>query len=949
MSKTSWRLLVLALAGLAFLACGGSETPRFVFNSPEQRGVLEANGIRFVIMPDPTTQLAQLDIRYDVGSREDPNGKAGLAHLVEHLMFQVRPDGPETAPIFQTIIQLSTNFNAYTEWDRTHYWMTSRAENLDSMLKVEAMRMFYAADLPPFGCSTLDEREFEREREVVRNEIRAQSSADNYVLQLVEAAMYPPGHAYQRLVGGNDEQIASASLKDACEFMKKYYAPQRALIVIAGNVDVNQTVEMIKHWFGKIPPRTPAPRVAVAPFQTHHTTTTIEADVDRPAVWIGWALPARNTPEGEAASFGIGAAWARIAQKGQDYDFAYSVEPAVLGGQLAPLFLLRIELKGMDKLDEALDFAEKGARQAYRSYESTIVDASQQLQESEYLQEDKNKAKAAFIEELQRLPARTEAVADLVQFSRDFDFNSSDRYLYHQLDKIDKYDSGMVATQVKAALDWDKAAIVIVKPNKEGIQGDTRSRVKYDGKSDPGMTDPQVDPREAVHPVKVSTELKVLESAQRFTLPNGMEVVLMPVETPIPAMSASIMFKNAGDASTPNDPALAAMAAQFLQRVPDIDPQLTRQTDVFSRTGIEVECGSTEDAAFCSTHGMNMYLEVMVRGLERMISAGVYSQDHVEHWQKEVKEDWKLPTYQAQAEYVRQVYTALYGPDHPYTRTVLITPDAAGKLHSDALDHFRREHYTAGNATLVLAGNFDAKRAESLIRSTFGSWGKGRVDPPVPSTLYRRTGPEFVGVTRPKVDQQVTVTIAYPSPAGIDGQEAAREVLAEMLNIRSQDVRFKLGSTYGLYMMRQAHKGPSAYIMRGGAVIGGTIDAERAGESIKALRDSFDALRKGDQFDEHFVRARRKILSQLLVESTVSDELAQRLDRISLYALKPSYYNTLLQQVAAVSPAQVRALIQTELDPNNEVVVVLADKAHLDKTFADAGIKDVKIVEPEYK
>ena len=104
-----------------------------------------------------------------------------------------------------------------------------RVDTLDAMLKIEAMRIHY-------GCQTIAHDEFLREREVVRNEIRGGSSADDYVLQLVEAALYPQGHAYQRLVGGNDQQIASASLADACDFMKKYYAPERATIVI-WNVD----------------------------------------------------------------------------------------------------------------------------------------------------------------------------------------------------------------------------------------------------------------------------------------------------------------------------------------------------------------------------------------------------------------------------------------------------------------------------------------------------------------------------------------------------------------------------------------------------------------------------------------------------------------------------------------------------------------------------------------
>src|SRR5687768_5526038 len=185
-----------AVAAVLLLSCGASN-PKFAFKSAERRGVLEVNGLRFVIMPDPTTELVQVDVHYEVGAAEDPQGKAGLAHFAEHLMFQMRPDGPTTAPIFQTLLELATFVNAFTDWDMTHYWTTVRKENFDSMLKIEAMRMYFAADIPGtaeapgFGCSTIPIKEFERERDVVRNEIRAQSSADDYIPQLVGEAMFP--------------------------------------------------------------------------------------------------------------------------------------------------------------------------------------------------------------------------------------------------------------------------------------------------------------------------------------------------------------------------------------------------------------------------------------------------------------------------------------------------------------------------------------------------------------------------------------------------------------------------------------------------------------------------------------------------------------------------------------------------------------------------------------
>ena len=944
MSKIS--LCVGAAAVLMLLGACNPETPKFAFKSSERRGVLKSNGMRFVIMPDTTTELVEVDVHYDVGAREDPQGKAGLAHLVEHLMFQTRPDGPTTAPIFQTLLDISTFVNAFTSWDVTHYWTTVRSENFDSMLKIEAMRMFYAADLPgaadapAFGCSTVPMSEFEREREVVRNEIRAGSSADDYIVQLVEANFYPKGHAYERMVGGNDVQIASAQLTDACKFMKDYYAPERATVIIAGNVDVDKAVEGIQKWFGNIPKRTGVPRTEVAIFQPEHATREIQADVERPSVWIGWPLPPGNTPEGEAAQFGVGGAFFRIAQAAEDYGFAYKVEPAILGGELAPLALIRIELKSMSKLDEALEFAQKAAKQAYRGY-----DGGTWVQ----LEEEKNREKARFIAGLEALPSRSLAIGMMVQFERDMDFNSDKMYMFHALDKIDKFDNDRIGAAVKKALAWEKAGILVIKPNKEGLKGDTRAKLKFEAKPDAALAAAPVDPAEAKRPLKVAAELKSLAKAQRFTMGNGMQVVLLPIDA-MPLVTAQLMFKNVGDASTPDSPALGATAAGFLQRVADMDPQMAQNTDVFSRTGISIRCGSGDDTMTCGTHGVNIYLDVMVKGLERMIVAGEYSQEGIERWQKNTKEDWKLHSTQEENEYFRQVANAIYGPEHAYTKTAILTPDAASKIHKDALDKYRRNHYTAGNATLILVGSFDPKKAESLVRSTFGDWSKGTVDKPVDSQANKRTGPVFVGVKKSKDDQQVTATIAYPAPSGVDGQEGARRVLSEMLNIRAENVRFKRGSTYGLYFGRRSKIGPSAYMMGGGAAVGGTMDAERAGESIKAIRDSFDGLRAGDdEFNVDFVRARRKLIGSMLGESTVTGELAQRLAFIAQFNLDFGYYNTLLQQIAAVSPAQIRALLKTELDPSKEVIILLGDKAHLEKAFADAGIKDVKIVEPEYK
>lgn len=915
MSKIFWAVAAM----LAVSACN-PETPKVAFKHAEKRGRLESNGLRFVLMPDSTTQLVEVDIRYEVGSKEDPPGKAGLAHLVEHMMFQLKPDGPETPPLMQAIGDISTFFNAYTNWDTTHYMTTARAEHLDALLKIEAMRLYY-------GCQTISNEEFLREREVVRNEIRQRGgTAEGQIPQLVMSSVYPKGHAYERMIGGDDQQLTTITLQDACKFIKDYYTPERATLIVAGGFDVDQTVAAIQKWFGKLEKRSSAAPRPVEPFVATRGRVQFDLDVERPSVHIAWALPPQNTPEGEAASFGIGNAWSRIARKGAEYDFAYSVDGGILGGKLAPVFVISIELKGMDKLEEAIEFANKAARQAYRGFDEGTA-----LQIEEVL----NQQKARFIESIEALQARTNVIGDLVQFSRDFDFDSSELYMFHELDKISKFDGARVAAAVKKWIDPEKARIVVIKPNKEGIKGDRRNTaVKFETKSHDKIVQPEVDPNEAKRPIKIAAELNSISGAQRFQLGNGMNVVLLPINS-MPLAAARLIFNNVGESIAPDNPYLASAAADFLSMPLD--------AEAFARTGVGVGCSAGLDNTTCRTSGLNIYLDVMLKGLERLIKAGTYNQEQIERWQKTERASMQTQAAQQRMEFQRQLLTALFGPDHPYTKTGVATPDAVGKISRDRLDDFRRNHYTAGNATLVIVGNFDPKQAESLVREVFGDWDKGTIDKPVSAAPFQRTGPAFIGVVG-KEAPQLTVAIAYPAPAGVDGQQAAREVLAEMLNTRMGDVRFKLGSTYGVYAYRQARKGPTAYQM------GGTVDALRAGESIRAMRDGVQMLRTGgDQFNIDFVRARRKTISELLGMSTVTGELAANLSYISIFNLPATYYNTYLQQVAAVSPAQVRALIAKELDPNNEVIVVQGSRAQLDAAFRDAGITDVKIIEPDYK
>ncbi|MEJ7604334.1 MAG: pitrilysin family protein, partial [Kofleriaceae bacterium] len=566
--------LITAL-GTATLGSCHPATPKFAFTHAERRGRLDANGLRFVLMPDASTQLVEVDVRYEVGSREDPAGKAGLAHLVEHLMFNLRPDGAQAPPLMQSINDLTTAFNAFTNWDTTQYMNTARVEHLDAVLKIEAMRLFY-------GCQTLSPAEFLREREVVRNEIRERSgTAEGQIPQLVMSSVYPEGHAYARMIGGDDAQLTTITLDDACKFIKDFYVPERATVIIAGGIEVDPTVALIKKWFGKLENRTGAPRVEVKPLAVGLSHARFELDVERPSVHIAWPLPPGNTLEGEAARFGIASAWSRIARKGDEYNFAYSVDGNLLGGKLAPIFLLSIELTGMDKLDEAIAFASSAARQAYRGFDEGTY---------EQIEEIKNQHKAAFIQDMEPLDARTQVVGELVQFSPDFKFDGDGLYLFHELEKIGRFDGARIAAVVKKYFDPDRSRVVVITPSKQGMKGDTRAKVAFQTQSHDQIAVPDVDPREAHQPIKLSGELKGLVGARRITLGNGMTIVMLPVKS-MPLISTRLVFKHAGDARLPDNPLVPGLAASYLRLPP--------AAVAFAKPGGGVGCESSPDATIC--------------------------------------------------------------------------------------------------------------------------------------------------------------------------------------------------------------------------------------------------------------------------------------------------------------------------------------------------------------
>src|ERR1700754_3575105 len=215
-----------------------------------------ANGMQVVVIPDHRTPVVTQMIWYKVGPADETPGKSGLAHFLEHLMFKGTAAHP-AGEFSQTVLRIGGNENAFTSTDYTGYFQRVPREQLPRMMEFEADRMT--------GLVLKDENVLP-ERDVVLEEynMRLANNPDARLSEQIMAALYL-NHPYGRPVIGWRQEIEKLSREDALAFYKRFYAPNNATLVIAGDVDVNEIRPLVERTFGPIAPQPAIPPQRMRP------------------------------------------------------------------------------------------------------------------------------------------------------------------------------------------------------------------------------------------------------------------------------------------------------------------------------------------------------------------------------------------------------------------------------------------------------------------------------------------------------------------------------------------------------------------------------------------------------------------------------------------------------------------------------------------------------------
>ena len=844
-----------------------------------------ANGLRVVVVTDPHATDVQVTAQYQVGAIDDLR-RYGLAHLVEHLMYQQVLDGE---PVFTRLEDRATFFNAMTSLDTTTYVARAPAHELDLLLSIEIVRLEQR-------CTTITAQAFEREREVVINELRQRDQATT-VFRALYAAIYPAGHPYLREIGGTLDSVGTMTLEDACAFMDTHYSPDRVVLVVTGNFTAPAVDAALAKLAAGIARRPVAAPTVIAPFPPVPHYSEVPVAIDDDVFVLAWQLPL--DPELQAKVRAIAAALPRMV----DTEIEGNVVSVELGDRGAPFFALAVIPGEGETYRQAAD----GTRRAVESLPGIFQSSSPTAFDAVIFDRIKQGAIYNLYSSLDGGLDRDARLASHVAAGRD--------------------PAAALATELRAlrALTREEgawiAATFLTSNSATGLTLKATAAVKSGEPlalrapiHDMGPRRKPPDPVLARTPAAADPAPAPAAPRTRV-LPNGLRVVLLPATTTAPVFDARLIFRT-GTASEPADRrGVALLAANTLTW----DLRYLDDLVAFVRAGGMRDADVSTDRTTFSVQGLDTSLDVVLAGLRRWVREGTYDDStatYVTAMRRAAKRvDDAGPLTDAWR-------AALFGPAHPYVRAGIVRHADAALTLADVA-RFRAASYTPDNATLVVTGQFDPALADRWIDFLFADW-RGRAAP----SAAVAGAPQPASIARAEDVGMIQLRVAIPAGATARPREL---VAAAMLDEITDDVRHRLGASYTLDAeLVETHQASFFAIV-------GWVDATRAAEAVTLIRDRLRELATdGDAAARAFVIARGHVAARLRARAASAAGLAGRVEQDIELAREPLSGPATARAVEALTIAEMTETI-AGLDLARATVMMSGPAPEVDRAFAVLG------------
>jgi predicted Zn-dependent peptidase len=889
------------------------------------------NGLRVVVHEDHKAPVVAISVWYHVGSKDEPAGRTGFAHLFEHLMFggSEHSDTSWFGPM-QAIG--ATDMNGTTNYDRTNYFETVPKAALDRALFLESDRMGHL--LPAVTQAKLD-----IQRGVVQNEKRGDDNEPGGLLQYsVQQTLFPAGNPYHHTVIGSMSDLDQASLEVVKDWFRSHYGPNNAVLVLAGDISEAEARPLVEKYFGDIPagPKS-IPASATVPTLKAPVTKTFHDEVANTTIYRMWAVPGVTGKDSAAldmaASILGGLASSRLDNAlVRDKKTAVGVSADVDPYERVGEFTVEATVKpGVDP------------KLVGQQLDAIIADFIRHGPTAEELKRAKTADVASTIKGLESVGGFG---GKAVTLARGAVFANDPGFYKKELAE----EAALTPAQVQAAArKWLSRPVFAftLEPGKRSayeeskLGGDTAGKgggaqVTAAPKSAAASTTQGVD-RSQLPPVGQIADLD-FPTVEHATLSNGIPV-LFAQRTGVPVVRVAIDF----DAGNASDPKTALGTQSFMLGM------LDEGTDKYSSVEI-AEAKENLGAGISASPSMDrsaIYLSALKANLPQSLDLMSDIVRHPAFAPAEVNrvrgqqlasiaEETKQPVGLA----LRTLPPILYGKEHPYgvPFTGSGDPAAVARLTPADLTAFHDSWLRPDNATIFVVGDTSLAQIMPLLERSFGNW---QATGPKPVKNFTVATPPQVAkillLDRPNTPQSLIFGGELLPLKGTDDLVAlneANEVLGtSFLSRLNSDLRETKHWSYGVsgFISRVQQQVPY--------LIYSPVQTDKTGPSIAALRgDIAEFLGGKGVTPEELARTISGSVRELPGQFETTSAVMGGMEANALYHRPDNYYETLATRYRSLTAAQLDAAAKAAIDPNKLTWVVIGDASKVKPQLDALGI-----------
>jgi zinc protease len=891
------------------------------------------NGLRVYAMPDQSTANVSVQVWYDVGSKDDPPGRSGFAHLFEHIMFKSTTNMPPE--FMDRLTEDAGGFNNASTWnDFTNYYETVPANHLERVLWGEAERM---------GSLVVDEANFLSERDVVKEEFRqgilAQPYGKLFGLYLNQAAYSV--HPYGRPGIGSIEQLDAATIEDVRAFHATYYRPDNAVLVVAGRFEPAEFDAMVDKYFGPI--ATPArsiPRVtAVEPERSGPKDLTVyEPNVPLPAIAINW--PGLDTAHPDLAAWMVADA---ILSRGQSSRLYQSL---VYTQQLAAQAGSQIEINKDPGLASAYVILSEGksVEDGLASLNAEIARMRDEPVTAAELDEAKNELVTETLGNRETADGRAFELAQaVIMFG---DPNASDDLLA-RLQAVTAEDVQRVSRLV-----FDPSKAITIRYLPEDIQNGAPEATFADAPTIQAtpLTIAAADipvytlapEAERVAPPAAGPAVTVqLPTPAEKTLANGLRVIV--AEKPgLPLISASLRIGSGGAADPADKAGLAAMTADLVARGTTTRSASAIASEIES-LGAGIGSSAGPDATDVSIGGRADKAEEMFAVMADVVMNPAFAEEELERARQETLDGLLVGLRQPSTVGNIAMTRALYGAG-PYG--AVASPRSIGAIDQAAIKELHAANWRPDNAVLVIAGDISPENGFALAERTLGAWA--RPGDPFPIEANAAQGapePRLIAIDMPQIGQ-AAVMMGLRGLARTDADFfpllVANDVLGGGYSARlNAEIRIKRGLSYGARATLSARQAP-------GSLVASAQTRNDAVPQVVELMAAELSRLGAEPIPAAELEARKAVLIGGFgrsVETTAG--LAGQLSALAQFGLPLEKLSTYAADVAAVTAEAAGSAARKYFSPAMADIVVVGDASVFwrELTAARPGFERINIGE----